>query len=909
MNYRPNHERVLYTKLLRFREEQLENYDGPAMDYSMSDYHHSQAPQQAPRRSSTRVSLQASHTGRRQSQYSLLDPNRLPARKSMSQSVNRRSSVAETEESYDPYRPSRNQIAKPHADHMRVTVLRGASQQSSGRQSARVASRSSARNPSTTIREDGKDVYSIASSPPTTRMHSAGTSQLQRLAVSRRISRGSSRMTMTSRHSAGSSSSIVVARKSTSYKRNVSFVHNRRRSLNSQCPRLRSQEHHPSPLTLHERFSIDQTWDPDQTSQDGTEDKYLPRRSAVSQFSLEETPEPEDLTVIRSRKIPKDRSRDSSAKVRLGSRHFKDEARKVSTEMEKLCDEAFNRLPMSSSAITPSNTESGNRTSANTYQTYQSSTTSFSVHEDLMPVRTTRSNKSKVVSSRYDDRPLPEPPAIERSMGTEHLGSYTQRELAKTKELLKRRAAEADMAPGYLDEIIAHLDRLMQPSNIRINEEERRAVSTPDPNTGIERKDTFDEILEKNNIGFRSASEPVKKDKSSRAKTVRLVDSPSNLLPISPVKPLTIRKKSESSTPSSGSPRQITPKERLVTTEELYRQQAEQRRSAGLAPLENLSLDPIEEDVDKENFDPADRSQHAYLGEHKKRKWFHRRSPVLPPPPPSKDRRASPLWGASQDVDGQKRKSDAPSQESQNSSEPKTSGKNRFLKIFSGKRSNKGSQPNASGDYDLDDNESLATDDSTWMYNQSQTYMSGALPNNSRANIPNRGSRGSKDDKLMPPPPVPRAIQPQHQNWLARFLRIKPAINVMCFCVSKVRARKEVAATFREWRKYGMRDIVVDKVNARIWARVDVKNCKLISPHASTPAVHNVFFLVSTANTLFSPPHSLALSCSGIPHRSPPRPPRQPGSRTLYTGEGSEIEFRACYGSFGAGTERERTRD
>lgn len=793
------------------------------MDYSTSDYHHDKPPQRAARRSSTRASFQGSRANKRQSQYSLLDSSVPPVRKSVSQSVHRQSSVAETEESYDPYRPSRAQIAKTQADHMSVTVLRGASAQSARNPSTRIPSKASTKIPSVARGQDAEAIYSIASSPPAVRMHSAGTTQLQRLKVNR-ISRGSSRITMASRLSAASGSSVVVVRKSASYKRNVSFLHNRKRSSSGHHPRLRSQEHHPPPLTLQQRFLKDQTpIEAHNRTRGEDEDKQLPNSPPVSRFSLGESPEPEAMPIIRSRKAPVEASENSTTKkTRVGSHYFRDETRKVSTEMEKLCDEAFNRLPLSSSATTPRTTDTGNRNSSNTYQTYESSTTSFSVHEDLMPVRVERKNKPREVKPSYSQRPLPKPPATERRMDAEHLGSYTQRELAKTRDLLKKRAAEADMVPGYLDEVIAHLDRLMQPSSIRINDEERRAVSTPDPNSGIPRKDTFEEILEKSNIGFRSTSEPTKRHESKRGPTVRLVDSRSGLMPISPVKPLTIRKKSGSSTPSSGSPRQITPKERLVTTEELYRQQAEERRSAGLALLDNLNLDPIEEDEDKENFDPADRSHHVYVGEPKKRNWLRRRQPVQASAPVLKNQRSSLNSDSNQDTDAPKRKSDVPSQESQ-SSEPKTSGKSRFFKIFSTKRGSKDSHKHTSGDYDLDDNKSLATEDSSWAHNSAQPYMSGALPN---ASIPNRGSRTSKDDKLMPPPPVPRAIQPQHQNWLARFLRIKPAVNVLCFHVSKVKARKEVAAVFREWRKYGLRDIVVDKAAQRIWARVDVKNCK-----------------------------------------------------------------------------------
>ena len=517
--------------------------------------------------------------------------------------------------------------------------------------------------------------------------------------------------------------------------------------------------------------------------------------------------------------------------------------------MEKLCDDAFNRSPIASSVPTPRTEVTGNRFSQNTYS---SPATSFSVHEDPVPVSVTRHSKARQIEVDYRQRPLPLPPATERQMGGEHLGSYTQRELARTRDLLKKRAAEATMSPGYLDEIIAHLDRLMQPSTIRLHEEERRAVSTPDHNSGIPRKDTFEQIMEKNNIGFRSASEPSKAQDTTRTQsTIRVVGSSDGLKPLSPVKPLTIRKKSESSTPSAGSPRQIIPTERLFTTEELYNQQVEDRHPTGLAPLEAANLEPIDEDEDKENFDPATRR--TDFPEIKKRKWFRRHQPVqrsrdndMGPPFPVNDQQQPLTYLQPLAQKSKIRTSNVPSEESQTSDHKKGSGKARFFKIFSSKYT---SNPEklAAGDYDLGDADSLVTEDSSFNCNPQQAYMSGALQNASHNSVlkPSKhGKNNSAVDSTIPPPQLARVIVPQPQNWLARFLRIKPAVNVMCFQVSKVRARKEVAGVFREWRKYGMRDIVVDKVAGRIWARVDVKNCtcRPCSRPSSSKPPRSVYF-------------------------------------------------------------------
>ena len=124
-------------------------------------------------------------------------------------------------------------------------------------------------------------------------------------------------------------------------------------------------------------------------------------------------------------------------------------------------------------------------------------------------------------------------------------------------------------------------------------------------------------------------------------------------------------------------------------------------------------------------------------------------------------------------------------------------------------------------DYGLDDSESFETITSSRQHHSA--YMTGALPNPSSTTV--QHTRKTTDDTGASVPP-PRVIQPQPQNWLARFLRIKPAMSVICFQISKTRARKEVASIFREWRKYGLRDIVIDKTAGRIWARVAEKNCK-----------------------------------------------------------------------------------
>ncbi|KAI6356017.1 hypothetical protein MCOR25_008016 [Pyricularia grisea] len=68
-----------------------------------------------------------------------------------------------------------------------------------------------------------------------------------------------------------------------------------------------------------------------------------------------------------------------------------------------------------------------------------------------------------------------------------------------------------------------------------------------------------------------------------------------------------------------------------------------------------------------------------------------------------------------------------------------------------------------------------------------------------------------------------RMIKPQ-QNWLARLFRVKPATRAICLSISRRRARQEVAILLRDWRKYGIRDVEVDKKRNVVFARLSSKN-------------------------------------------------------------------------------------
>jgi hypothetical protein len=73
-----------------------------------------------------------------------------------------------------------------------------------------------------------------------------------------------------------------------------------------------------------------------------------------------------------------------------------------------------------------------------------------------------------------------------------------------------------------------------------------------------------------------------------------------------------------------------------------------------------------------------------------------------------------------------------------------------------------------------------------------------------------------------------RQIEPR-QNWLARLFHVKPATTSICFSVSKRRARQEVVSLLREWKKYGVKDVIADKDRSVVFGKIGRTNCKILS--------------------------------------------------------------------------------
>ncbi|MCJ1353584.1 MAG: hypothetical protein MMC33_003571 [Icmadophila ericetorum] len=784
---RPNYEKCFYNRLKKFQDEQLEWFEGSV---SRSDHHHIQKPV---RRSSTRASLQPSTHKRRWSQYSITAEPVLRT----SQSYRRApSSVADTDMSYDPFRASRRQMTE-EAEHAYITILHG---QSNTPRGTRMRSNTASLRHRALARHQGDEGLSIG--PSLVSVPSAAALQIHQLRRERLV-RNYSRSSLAS--SQRRQSTPVIVRTSVSYKRGVSFHHVRKLSDSDAVPRIPKE--YATPPTLKERF----------------------QRDRLMQSSPELSPPASGgYLMVRSRKRPSSQTHEqelASRNENQASQCWKEDARKVSLELEKVCDEAFNEPQIGK---------------------YNRSNTLLSIPEVHSPKKPQPvSQMSRETREKIQQRPLPQPPTAETT---------TQRELARTMNLLKRKAADpqAGFQPGQLDDVIAHLERLMQPTTrLYESEYDRRTTSAPDAKflSPVKEEDvrlswvTEQSSPTRSRLSFRAVSEPMGRRDPNRAPrpTIRKVDN-DIYGPISPVQPLVIRKRSAGSTASNGN---------LRSQSNQGRQETHGTSETSPFQFNDNELDfnfkmPVLEDgrpasfpetapkpFDDEFIDKDSRAMKAKSSEVKKRSWFNRshpppskNDPEQPPSPPAKN---SPKKTGLRDAGRGRKTSQTSSEEfpSREDKKEKPSAREKLLKIFSKKDSkdSKGSQDSKgfSTEDDLfDDADSFAPSSAPY------PYMSGGLHNGSSSSVVRRFYGQS----LHPPRsfPTERVIQPAPQNWLARFLHIKPAKKILCFQIGKMHALKEISKLLREWRRYGMKDIVVDKGNARVFARVDAKNHLKIRP-------------------------------------------------------------------------------
>ncbi|WEW56734.1 serine/threonine-protein kinase gin4 [Emydomyces testavorans] len=746
LNNEANHEKLFYKALLKFREEQLENYEGLPLEYSSSDYHHVSRPLFRPQKR-----MPSSHgEGNiwRRSKFSIATNT-----SGLKEGSNRGPMSAQTIASYDPYRSSQTAIADPKVEYANVTIHRhlpsGFSAAVDSKSTQPVAQRGGNRKSS-----------NMASSPN----GCPGTS-----------SRRSSLASFQSRSSAGSYRQRVKPVRV--YKRNVSF-----RQLQSHAANKTGHRSDiPGPYSQHSLSEASRKAPKCQS--EGA------KRLSSDRFSSPSLPSPP--TCVRPA-ISKVGELEVAAKTRQSYHYWKEEARKVSQELEQICEEAFNSSSLSSS-----------RTIDTGSKYPESPVTSVSSPGNL-----------NGYYSRNITKPL-------REQTFESSSSYATRELAETRRRLieHSKQASADGLPTYLSEVIAHLDRLIgsEPTILMTKDattvkEPVRASQTASsklPAISEERHSVKDFLTSENDTSYLlSSPAPLKLDDLEEKKTIRVVpDSTNNL---GAIRPLTIRKKRttlELPTPSSQTT-SCNQSQRNLGESLVRNRSAAQRNTTGRF---YSGLEPIEE-----NPKSPKKSEIRNSGETRKWSWFKHRSQsyedVGPPTPPKDDipPRLPSVFNIANDiaqsserlrtVEGENSK---PSKDNQ----PAEKGK-KLLKLFGRKKREKPAHELARGINDPGFSIS--------------SLASKGESNNSDPEV--RIASNQSDKAELPIFPAPS------QNWFMRIFNIKPASKVIALNASKSRARKEVLKILREWKKYGMEDIHFDKQNSVIRGKVGELNFLRLRP-------------------------------------------------------------------------------
>ena len=685
------------------------------------------------------------------------------------------SNAAETEQSYDPFKASRPQhldsVRPP--DHAKITIHR---------------KRSSVHE------EESKQVSKAAKARQSSRMPApaadgSGRGRQQNLAPPKTFA---SRSSLASSTRSRSSAHI---RAPVGHKRGVSFSHIRKGSGSSQ--KKGSVEGKSNAISGRHSNHTDVT-------DDGGDNLHAIRETPTS------------TRYIRSRKAQSSPTKSlHGSKPSRASQLWTDDVRQLSSSLAKDCDEAFNR----SSVI--SEVEALNK--AQPSDIPYSSSARTSVPKQQFPVGGHLTSVT-LKHNPFDSRPLPPPPARSDSVNIELMEARKHAEI--------RKYIGGDESPSYLDRMVSHIDRLIQPPSPVQTFVDRRASSAPVDTKHIvstrplpsiheaygeeaspRRKVDLHKFSERKSSRVASAPEHRVSNRhhyddrftrpdSNVRDTIRVVQPSSPGSPVKAPAPLTIRKKS-----SQGGPQ--TPMTMSDNSSNSSR-----RRSSGLELRQqyqagsklDVATDLGRIDEDHHNDDQFGNESTGTIVK-KKPGWFKRNSKLeddfeLPMRP------VNPM--SSQLSDTMRSRVDAPLP-----MPPKKKGFS-FGKLFK-KRS---SRP-----------------DMTVTCKQKLYHISCQLTDSPTANDifdddasvqdsiaeaqrqSHAGRYANHDD------PRARQIEPQ-RNWLAKLFNVKPASKFICFSVSKRRARQEITTILKEWKRYGIRDVMVDKERNIVFGKVATQNCK-----------------------------------------------------------------------------------
>lgn len=789
---------------MQHRDEHLENYVPEDFSVSASDYHHIHhniEPDDLP-------PLPASAYTRTKSSLSILHDD-----VSQSKIGTRKSSPSQR--SYDPYRSSRSALVD-EGGNFNVTVHR----QASGHTRQSSTNRTVKPHPSRveTLKKQQNRLSTGSSSAWLSTQASPSVRPTSRMSY-RSMSRNS---IVTSAYPSSPPASIVF-RPSSSHKRGVDFSHVRRSSTLSALPTSPRK----SGTTTKTGISGDSR--PLNTPSKG-------KAKAVSTLATPQTTpkemiEPPTLSASYMRDVKANMERARIRKSKTHSQVIDTEARKISVELEKFCEEAFNRESTGSSRKT-------NTTQAqSSYDTPPSSISNpGSTHSWQGPTSPEHGTGQRSEVSR--DTP----------------NSHIARGLAEARKMLSDWHANENNAYQELTyhQLMAQIEHLMQYQAQAMQYDSRRVVSAPEPTQGSlpmiseEEKATSEEkhtpqrprhnLVPMSNYNIPINAQPAQSEPASA--TIRLVKPSPSIAPLNVVKTTSSANSPAKSHPSHVANYNEGPSQASCNRFDQQTQLASHRIGP---PLAGSPLSPISEDAAAH----AVAARHARSMTGKRQGWFggwRSREDFAKDNTSARPFNVSSRPARQDTASTDLRTHDASVPTPRSSMKPSQSAQRPgFLAMFRKKRSKKSSplqshmaigmllrnldNLNAYTDFYL-----IVDDDS----NQSQTALSQASSHSQRARGTSRiqgfyshisatrsriASSGSNEEE--------RDLGIQ-RNWFARILHIKPASQAMCFRIPRGRVRQALVRLLRGWKTAGIDDVMFDRQKNLIFARVVSDNCKFV---------------------------------------------------------------------------------
>ncbi|KAL2830220.1 hypothetical protein BDW59DRAFT_177989 [Aspergillus cavernicola] len=737
LSLEPTQERMFYHALVKFRNEQLENYQGQSLRYSASDYHHIS---QGQARLSKRMRNRPQGGSRRRSQAQTTKET------GKRKILTREPKSSGTVESYDPFRSPVIQGPEKSPQYARVTVHRDVPAASSKKAQAEVT------EPSNPFLDDQE--IKCSQSPP-----------FAIVKKKRSIKLFQSKTSLSGSHRALNSASTP---RSVSYRRNICFRHNRTRSQNSMS--VKANRPHVGLRRQPSEGSLISVYGGDPFS-DHQASSTLPTQP----------------TVVRGAGL----AIKSSAQRKLQHSDFiwKDDARKVSHELSRICEEAFNGSSLSTGCT--NSTRAGSDTPA----------TSVSIASPGISIASPGISNYQMDGSsstvclaphKPDDSPKP---------------SYASRELEETRRrLIEHSTKEGSQAvPGYLATVISHLDRLIeqektkQPTK-RANEEGHNPMSDMFSQSSIEstqlpiiseelnpascKADALNANKKGRYFSNSTATSSQRSDVSRGKRSIRMVPH-SSLQSIDHAEPLAVGKtriEYDNYTGKGDIDKTNTPALRTTSSNSKY---------CG----SSCDLDPIDEH-------PASPLCSAFRTiDHKKWSWF-RKSQNIEEDAMKVPKVVKPLHPSSATVIVHEvhPSTDSPT-----------------IKVDEPNLRKASSEPRRS---------------SFWSFMKRKTNRNTDSEPTATKPLPERLDEQQQPKKKHQASHRTRTARPEAKsnNWFARVFQFKPATRVVVLNTSKIKGRKEVYKMLRDWKQYGIEDIHLDKANSIICGRVGESNFLHIRP-------------------------------------------------------------------------------